>query len=120
MSSSNFVRVAAACAVLAIPQFTAAATAICVGKITGLGNHANGSNGLLVSINNSPSVRVCSFSATQFTVTAEDCRHMASLAATAFAMDVTVVLYVDNAPTTDCAALPNYILSNTRYMGIER
>jgi hypothetical protein len=114
------IRAAVLLAALAIPQLASAVTAVCVGKVTTIANHANGQNGLVVVINTNPAVRVCSFTAAQFTVTPEDCKHMASIAALAFAMDTNVVLYVDNAASTDCTLLANYFISNTRFFGTER
>jgi hypothetical protein len=82
-------------------------TAVCTGKLTTLGNHANGYTGLWIVAGNNNIIRICSFNETQFSVTVEDCKHMASLAAEAFAMDANVTFYVDNAPSTVCTAIPN-------------
>jgi hypothetical protein len=105
---------------LAMPIAAFADTAVCTGKISTLGNHGNGLNGLSIAIGTNNMIRVCSFTATQFSVTAEDCRHLASIAAMAFAMDTNVVLYVDNAPSTACSAIPGWHVSNTRYFATEK
>jgi hypothetical protein len=91
-------------------------TAVCIGKLTKVANHAN--LGLHVVIESYPIVSICSFNASQFRITPEDCKHMASLAAIAFATDTPVVLYVDNAPTTNCADIPNWHVSDTRYFAV--
>ena len=91
-------------------------TAVCTGKLTTVANHAN--LGLLVVVENYSIISVCSFNATQFRITPEDCKHMASLAALAFASDTAVVLYVDYAPTTNCADIPNWHISDTRYFAL--
>lgn len=95
-----------------------AETAVCRGVVTTVANHANGNNGLHVVIGNGPIIRVCSFNSTQFTVTPEDCKHMASLAATAFATGANVTFYVDNAPTTECSGIVNWHTANTRYFAL--
>ena len=95
-----------------------AETAVCRGVVTTVANHANGNNGLHVVIGNGPIIRVCSFNNAQFTVTPEDCKHMASLAATAFATGAMVTLYVDNAPTTECSGIVNWHTANTRYFAL--
>jgi hypothetical protein len=105
---------------LAMPIAAVADTAVCIGKISTIGNHGNGQNGLSIAIGTNNMIRVCSFTATQFSITAEDCKHLASIAATAFAMDTNVVLYVDNAPSTACSAIPGWHLSNTRYFATEK
>jgi hypothetical protein len=91
-------------------------TAVCIGKLTSVGNHAQ--NGLIVAVGTGNAIRVCSFNAAQFSITADDCKHMASLAATAFATDTSIVFYVDNAPSTDCAAIPGWHVANTRYFAV--
>ena len=99
---------------------TQADTAVCVGMLTSVGNHANGGNGLYVIVAGSNQIRVCSFTTTQFTVTPEDCKHMASLAALAFATDASVTFYVDNAPSTSCTAIPAWHVANTRYFSLSK
>lgn len=95
-------------------------TAVCTGKVTTVGNHAIGSNGLWVVVAGSNIIRVCSFNQTQFSVTTEDCKHMASIAALAIATDASVTFYVDNAPSTSCAAIPAWHVANTRYFAINK
>jgi hypothetical protein len=97
-----------------------AETAVCVGPVTTLANHANGNNGLHVVIGNGPIIRVCSFNSTQFTVTPDDCKHMASLAATAFATGAIVTFYVDNAPSNQCSSIANWHSANTRYFALNQ
>ena len=108
-----------ALALLAVstPFAAFADTAVCQGKITTIGNHANG---LSFAIGTGGMIRVCSFTAAQNGVSVEDCKHMASVAALAFASDANVVLYVDNAPTTACSSIPGWHVSQTRYLGVER
>ena len=72
-------------AMLTCATQASADTAVCTGPLTTVANHANGVNGLYVIVGGSNIIRVCSFTAAQFTVTPEDCKHMASLAALAFA-----------------------------------
>ncbi len=93
-------------------------TAICTGKLTHIANHANGINGLYIVVGNSNVIRACSFTATQFSVTPEDCKHMASIAALAFATQDDVTFYVDNAPSTNCSAVPAWFVANTRYLAV--
>jgi hypothetical protein len=95
-------------------------TAVCTGALTTVGNHANGVNGLYVVVGGSNIIRVCSFTAAQFTVTPEDCKHMASLAEMAFAMNANVTFYIDNAPSTSCTAIPSWHIANTRYFSLNR
>ena len=95
-------------------------TAVCNGTLTTVGNHANGINGLYVVVAGSNVIRVCSFTSTQFTVTPDDCKHMASLAALAFATEATVTFYVDNAPSTSCTAIPGWHVANTRYFSVNK
>src|SRR5689334_9808747 len=63
-----------------------AATAICQGKITSLASHAPG--GLYVTIEGTSfsGLKVCDFDSTQFSISAANCKHIASLATLAFAM----------------------------------
>jgi hypothetical protein len=93
-------------------------TAVCIGTLTTVGNHAAGINGLYVMVAGSNQIRVCSFTATQFTVTPEDCKHMASVAALAFATEASVTFYVDNAPSTSCTGIPAWHVANTRYFSV--
>jgi hypothetical protein len=102
---------------IATPVAALADTAVCQGKITTIGNHANG---LAFAIGTGNMIRVCSFTAAQFGVSVEDCKHMASIAALAFASDANVVLYVDNAPTTACSSVPGWHISQSRYLGVEK
>ena len=95
-------------------------TAICTGPLTLVANHANGINGLYVAVGSSNSIRVCSFNVTQFTVTAEDCKNMASIAALAFATQDPVTFYVDNAPSTACSSIPALFVANTRYFAVSK
>ena len=95
-----------------------AATAVCTGNITTVANHAG--LGLLLVVGTNNVVSVCSFNSTQFSITPEDCKHMASLAALAFATDVPVVLYVDNPPTINCNEIPNWYVANTRYLALQK
>jgi hypothetical protein len=95
-------------------------TAVCTGSLTTVGNHANGINGLYVIVAGSNQIRVCSFTVTQFSVTPEDCKHMASIAALAFATDASVTFYVDNAPSTSCTSIPAWHVANTRYFALNR
>ncbi|MEO8018731.1 MAG: hypothetical protein ABI769_13025 [Pseudomonadota bacterium] len=95
-------------------------TAVCNGKLTTVGNHANGINGLYVVVGDSNIIRVCNFAATQFTVTVDDCKHMASLAALAFATEASVTFYIDNAPSTVCSAIPGWFVANTRYFSVNK
>jgi hypothetical protein len=95
-------------------------TAVCTGSLTLVANHANGINGLYVAFSGSNRIRVCSFTATQFTVTPEDCKHMASLASLAFATDTTVIFYIDNAPSTECASVPAWHIANTRFFALQK
>lgn len=101
-------------------QAANADTAVCTGKLTTLANHVNGNNGLHVVVGNSNIIRVCSFTATQFTVTPEDCRHMASIAALAYATGDTVTFYIDNAPSTACSSVPAWHAANTRYFAMNK
>lgn len=102
---------------IATPVAAFADTAVCQGKITTIGNHANG---LSFAIGTGSMIRVCSFTAAQNGVSVEDCKHMASVAALAFAADSTVTLYVDNAPTTACSSIPGWHIAQTRYLGVEK
>jgi hypothetical protein len=95
-------------------------TAVCIGKITNIGNHTMGHNGLLVTIGSGNYIKVCSFASQEFSVTPEDCKHMASLAATAFVTDSTVTFYVDNAPTSNCADIPAWHHANTRFFALTK
>jgi hypothetical protein len=95
-------------------------TAVCNGTLTTVGNHANGINGLYVVVAGSNIIKVCSFTTTQFTVTPDDCKHMANLAALAFATEATVTFYVDNAPSTSCTAIPSWHAANTRYFSVNK
>jgi hypothetical protein len=105
---------------LATMRTALADTAVCTGTLTTLANHANGGNGLYVVVGSSNVIKVCSFTATQYTVTPEDCKHMASLAALAFATDAAVVFYVDNAPTSACSSVPAWFGANTRYFALQK
>ena len=95
-------------------------TAVCTGKLTTVGNHANGVNGLYVVVGNSTVIRVCSLTSAQFSVTPDDCKHMASLAALAFATEASVTFYIDNAPSTSCSAVPGWFIANTRYFSVNK
>lgn len=101
-------------------QASRADTAVCSGKLTKLANHANGGNGLYVVVGDSTIIRVCSFTASQFTVTPDDCKHMASVAALAYATGDTVTFYIDNAPSTVCSAVPGWFVANTRYFAVSK
>jgi hypothetical protein len=101
-------------------QTAIADTAVCTGKITTLGNHVNGNNGLHVVVGNSNIIRVCSFTTTQFTVTPEDCRHIASIAALAYATGDSVTFYIDNAPSNLCSSVPGWHTANTRFFALSK
>ena len=95
-------------------------TAVCSGKVITLANHANGINGLYVVVGSSNIIRVCSFTTSQFTVTPEDCRHLASIAALAYATGDGVTFYIDNAPATGCSSVPAWFVANTRYFAVSK
>jgi hypothetical protein len=111
---------AAIATIACITQIANADTAVCTGKITTLGNHVNGNNGLHVVVGNSNIIRVCSFTTPQFTVTPDDCKHMASIAALAYATGDSVTFYIDNAPTTACTSVPSWFMANTRYFAVSK
>lgn len=90
-----------------------AATAVCVGKVLAIANHTPG--GLFLQIEGATLVKVCDFDANQFSVTPNNCRHLASLASMAYAMDKQIQIYIDNAPSTVCSAIPPWHTSDTRY-----
>ena len=75
---------------------------------------------MYVTVAGSNRIRVCSFTAAQYTVTPEDCKHMASLAALAFATDASVTFYVDNAPSSSCTEIPAWHIANTRYFSLSK
>jgi hypothetical protein len=120
MSMTNRLRALACATFIFAAPFANADTAICTGTLTHIANHANGINGLYVVVGSSNTIRVCSFTAMQFSVTPEDCRHMASIAALAFATQDQVTFYVDNAPSTSCSAIPAWFVSNTRYLAVSK
>lgn len=113
-------RLAVFVAAVCMAQLANADTAVCTGRITTLGNHVNGNNGLHVVVGNSNIIRVCSFTTTQFTVTPEDCKHMASIAALAYATGDSVTFYIDNAPTTACSSVASWTAANTRYFAVSK
>lgn len=120
MSSRAALQAAAAACACVFSTAVAADTAVCTGPVSTVAHHANGLNGLYVVVGSSNVIRVCSFTATQFTVAPEDCKHMASLAALAFATDTAVVFYIDNAPSTACSSVPAWFTANTRYFALQK
>jgi hypothetical protein len=103
---------------LGVSGVARADTAVCSGLITQIANHANGGNGLYVVVGNGSIFKVCSFTSTQFTVSPEDCRHMASLAQMAMATEKNVSIWIDNAPTAACASIGNWHVANVRYFNV--
>lgn len=103
-------------AMLAGAGMAHADTAVCTGKITNMASHAPG--GLFLSLEGTNLFKVCDFDASQHGISPAACRHFAGLAMMAFTTEKTVVIYVDNAPTTACSSIPSWHTSNTRYFHV--
>lgn len=112
--SRKIKQLAIALGFLGWPVFGSADTAVCDGAITYNAQHSPGH--LVISVGGGPTVRVCSFNESQYSISAAGCKHMAAIAAMALATGKRAVLYVDNAPSTSCASIPNWHISDTRYL----
>lgn len=104
---------AVAIGLLGWPLLGGAETAICEGRVSFTAQHSPGH--LVVSVGGGPTIRVCSFNEAQYSISAAGCKHMAAVAMLALATGKRAVLYVDNAPSTSCASIPNWHISDTRY-----
>lgn len=111
---SKIGQLAIALGILGWPLFGSADTAVCDGPITYNAHHTPGH--LIISVGGGPTIRVCSFNDTQYSISAASCKHMAAIAAMAMLTGKRAVLYVDNAPSTSCASIPNWHVSDTRYL----
>ena len=111
---SKIGQLAIATGLFGLPLLASAATAVCDGPITYNAQHSPGH--LVISVGGGPTIRVCSFNEPQYSISAAGCKHMAAIAMMALATGKRAVLYVDNAPSTSCATIPNWHISDTRYL----
>lgn len=106
-------KMALAAGLVGWPLLGSAETAVCNGQITYNAQHAPGH--LSVGVGGGPVIRICSFNEQQYSISPAGCKHMAAIAMMALASGKQAVLYVDNAPSTSCADIPNWHISDTRY-----
>jgi len=106
-----------------LPSYALSGTLMCEQKIAEIGNHAPG--GLFIRQESSadkpgfPMLKLCSFTGQQNRTTAEDCKHIASVAAMAYAMGKIVRIHIDNTDETSCTALTNWQAVDLRYFSIK-
>jgi len=99
-------------------SIVSAATAYCVGSVVTTGAHQDW---LVIRLSTSNDLVVCGLSPTgqaslASTMTPEGCRLAAATAAQAKAMNSTVTIIVDNAPTTDCLSMSDFFRGQVRYV----
>lgn len=98
---------------LGFGQQVMAATAVCTGPVTQIAYQVP--DGLYVKIGTGAIIKACSYDVSQSSVTPAGCRAMTAMAISAKLLGTNATLYVDNAPTTNCADIPNWHVSDTRY-----
>jgi hypothetical protein len=95
-----------------------AATAVCIGLVSEVGNHLPG--GVYVQVADGGLTKICDLTTTQFGVTAANCKQHLATAQLAVATGKTVSLWIDNAPTTACSSIVPWSISDTRYFAIRK
>jgi len=88
----------------------------CTGKVNQLSNDVP--DGFFMSVADSGVIKICNPEQDSHSVTPQNCKHIASLAALAYATGKNLTVTVDNAPTTQCAGLPDDHDSDISYVGI--
>lgn len=99
-------------------SIASAATAYCVGSVVTTGSHQDW---LVIRLSTSNDLVVCGLSPAgqaglASPMTPEGCRLAAATAAQAKAMNSTLTIIVDNAPTTDCLSMSDFFRGQVRYV----
>ena len=110
----GLMRLTTAIAIVTLSASASAATAICAGTVSSVGIHTPGL--LAIGIGTGPAFIICNVETVQFRQSTTACRQMLAVASTAYALRKNVLLYVDNAPTTNCADIPAWFVADTRYL----
>lgn len=65
-----------------------------------------------------PIINLCSVDELDLGTTPESCWHMTAVAMAAWKANQKVQIYVDNAPTTNCADIPAWFHADVRYFSV--
>jgi hypothetical protein len=106
-------RFLAALAALVVCGGAHSETAICVGTVKTVAHHAGG--WVVVAVGPSTSILMCNLDSQSFVTSPQSCKAYLALAIAVQAQNKSATLYVDNAPTSNCADIPFFHQANTRY-----
>jgi hypothetical protein len=91
-----------------------AATAVCTSKVLKVGIHVQDS--LFVILEGLNGFQFCNLESVSYQMSALSCRHIHATLLLAQALGKTVTVYIDNAPSPDCNQIPQWHISQTRYV----
>lgn len=98
-------------------QLCFADVATCTGKVNKLANEVP--NGFYMSLADSGYMKICNPEQDSFLVTPQNCKHIASLAALAYATGKDLTVIVQNAPGANCSDIPDNHDADVSYVAIE-
>jgi hypothetical protein len=108
-----FCRFLATAVVFVVCSGARSETAVCVGTVKTVAHHAGG--WVVIAVGPSTSILMCNLDTQSFTTSTQSCKAYLALALAVQAQNKSGTLYVDNAPTTNCADIPFFHTANTRY-----
>lgn len=90
----------------------------CTGKVNQLSNQVP--NGFYMSVADSGNMQICNPEQDTFSVTPQNCKHIASLAALAYATGKDLTVTVENAPGANCSDITDDYDADISYVGIQQ
>jgi hypothetical protein len=109
----RIVRILATCIALGASTHVFSDTAVCTGPVKYVAQHVPG--WVVIAVGSSTSFFLCNLDNQTFLVTPQACKSFLALAIAAQAQNRSATVYVDNAPTANCADIPFFLTANTRY-----
>lgn len=90
----------------------------CTGKVNQLSNQVP--NGFYMSVADSGNMQICNPEQDTFSVTPQNCKHIASLAALAYATGKELTVTIENAPGANCSDITDDYDADISYVGIQQ
>ena len=103
---------------LLIPSLSHADTAVCIAKVSSVGVHIP--DVVYLVLEGVAGFGLCKLDGPFYSVPGVSCKHMYATAMLALATDKKLIVYIDNAPTSDCTSVTGWMSSNTRYVAIQQ